>query len=68
MVRAAADHGIPGERHRRAAARCRLRGGRGVSFWVAVSGVHATLERAPGNAFAAGFGVLALARRRRRRR
>jgi hypothetical protein len=62
------DRGILGERHRRAALGYRTRGPDAATFQIVLSGIRTTPERPPRNAFAAGFGGVALARRRRRGR
>jgi hypothetical protein len=61
------DGGILGERHRRAAPGCRTRGRGAAAFQIVLPGIRTLPERAPRNAFAAGFGGVALARRRRPR-
>jgi hypothetical protein len=62
------DRGILGERHRRVAPGYRPRGPDAATFQIVLSGIRTTPERPPGNAFAASFSGLALARRRRRGR
>jgi len=63
---AADDRGILGGRHRRAAPGYRARGRDAATFRIAAPGIRTWPERAPRNAFTAGFSGGALGRRRGR--
>jgi len=62
------DRGILGVRDRRAAPGCRTRGRDAATLQIVLSGIRTSPERSARNAFAADFGDMALARRRRRGR